>query len=284
MKKTLYVSDLDGTLLQPGGVLSDFARNTLNRLLDQGLLFTVATGRQLLSIQEVLRGLNLRLPIIEKDGAFVSDLHSGQHYAQHSIARETAVDILDVIMQAGHAPFINTYNGTRHGLCYQHSNRDGFSWYLRLRQSFKDPRLIQTDLLQTVCSEHTIGFIVLDKEAVLQPLFDELMSRFPGQLSGYVQPYHDSPGFHWLVIHHEASQKDRGIMRMRELEKLSDVELVTFGDQVNDLPMLLAADRAYAMGNGDAAVHEVADAIIGSNSQDSVVRFILEEWESALKY
>lgn len=276
---TLYISDLDGTLLQPGGILSDFARETLNRLIGEGLLFTVATGRQLLSVQDVLQGLKLRLPVIEKDGAFVSDLHSGEHYSRQDIERQTAVAILDTLLSAGHSPFLNTYDGQRNWLRYEETKRDGTKWYLQLRQKYKDPRLAHTDLRKTVKNEHVIGFIIMDEEERLLPLFEQLMSQYPGELSGYVQPYHDSPGYHWMVIHHENSQKDRGIMTMRQLAQLDEVELVVFGDQVNDLPMIAAADRGYAMGNGDPVIKEAADAIIGPNTEDSVVRFILNEWK-----
>lgn len=279
MKKTLYVSDLDGTLLQPGGVLSDFARNTLNQLIEAGLLFTIATGRQLLSVQEVLQGLRLRLPVVEKDGAFVSDLHSGKHYWRQDIKPETAVGVLEAIFAAGLFPFINTYDGQRNRLCYQIIGDEGTQWYLDVRQSFCDPRLAQTNLAQTIRNEHTVGFIVIGSEARLIPLLDSVLTTFPGQLSGYVQPYHASPGYHWLVVHHEAAQKDRGISKMRQMTGLEEVELVVFGDQANDLPMIQAADRGYAMENGDTTVKNIAQAIIGPNSSDSVVKFIREDWK-----
>ena len=42
--KTLFISDLDGTLLQPDAKLSQYTINTINQLIDKGMLFTVATS------------------------------------------------------------------------------------------------------------------------------------------------------------------------------------------------------------------------------------------------
>ena len=84
----LYVSDLDGTLLRNDTSLSQYSRETLNALLDQGLLFTVASARSIASMRHVLADLPLRLPVIEFNGAFVSDLASGQHYLVRALHRD----------------------------------------------------------------------------------------------------------------------------------------------------------------------------------------------------
>ena len=49
-ESTLYVSDLDGTLLGNDTSLSQYSKDTLNAMLDQGLLFTVASARSIASL------------------------------------------------------------------------------------------------------------------------------------------------------------------------------------------------------------------------------------------
>ena len=62
--KTLYVSDLDGTLLSRRDRLSPYTVETLNRLLHAGVLFTYATARSLSSASVVTEGLRMDLPVI----------------------------------------------------------------------------------------------------------------------------------------------------------------------------------------------------------------------------
>ncbi|MEH1799195.1 MAG: HAD hydrolase family protein [Nostoc sp.] len=55
----LYVSDLDGTLLGDNTILSSFSKKILDELLHQGLQFTVASARSVVSMQVILKDLNL---------------------------------------------------------------------------------------------------------------------------------------------------------------------------------------------------------------------------------
>lgn len=53
----LFISDLDGTLLNGNAEVTEFTRNTLNRLIAKGLNFTAATARTLASAGKYFRGL-----------------------------------------------------------------------------------------------------------------------------------------------------------------------------------------------------------------------------------
>ena len=62
--RTLYISDLDGTLLGPNVMLSERTVRILNNLMSQGVLFTVATARSIASVKYILKDLEITLPII----------------------------------------------------------------------------------------------------------------------------------------------------------------------------------------------------------------------------
>ena len=50
---TLYITDLDGTLLRSDATLSAFSRSVLTDLLSRGVLFTVASARSVTSIRSI---------------------------------------------------------------------------------------------------------------------------------------------------------------------------------------------------------------------------------------
>ena len=64
MDKTLYVSDLDGTLLDPKERVSDFTARVIRELTDRGIHFTYATARSQNSAEKVTGGLLRHLPVI----------------------------------------------------------------------------------------------------------------------------------------------------------------------------------------------------------------------------
>ena len=66
---TIYISDLDGTLVNDNAELSKYAIQNLNALIADGLPLTVASARSIVSIQQMLNGIELPLPVICFNGA-----------------------------------------------------------------------------------------------------------------------------------------------------------------------------------------------------------------------
>ena len=59
--KTLYVSDLDGTLLRNNETTSEYTNETINKLVEQGMLFSYATARSFQTSHKVTKGLNAKI-------------------------------------------------------------------------------------------------------------------------------------------------------------------------------------------------------------------------------
>ena len=78
-RELLYVSDLDGTLLDKDGKLPEESVKRLNRLIDNGLNFTIATARNYDSTYPILRGLNLKHPVILFNGVYLTELQTGEN-------------------------------------------------------------------------------------------------------------------------------------------------------------------------------------------------------------
>lgn len=75
--KTLYVSDLDGTLLHSDERTSDFTNATINQFVENGMLFSYATARSYQTSHKVTKGLNAQIPLIIYNGAITVDNKDG---------------------------------------------------------------------------------------------------------------------------------------------------------------------------------------------------------------
>lgn len=71
--KTLYLSDLDGTLLQNDASLSPFAVRELNRMIEKGLCFSISSARSTGTVIGILDGLRLTVPIALFNGVIYYD-------------------------------------------------------------------------------------------------------------------------------------------------------------------------------------------------------------------
>lgn len=174
---TVYVSDLDGTLLREDATLSSFSRNALRELLRDHLPFTVASARSVTSIRAMLAGLKFHLPIIELNGAFISDLESGQHQIINGIEPAIVEDVYQLIGAFGCTPFVSTFGGTEDRLYYSDIVNEGMRWYLKDRQEHCDERLRFIQDLTLSFQDEVVCLTVIGPASVLSELEHAIRER-----------------------------------------------------------------------------------------------------------
>jgi Cof subfamily protein (haloacid dehalogenase superfamily) len=276
--KSLYVSDLDGTLLDKDAALSHRSRQVLTRLLNLGLRFTVATARSIVSVQAILGDLPLRLPVIEFNGAFLSDYRSGRHLLVNALLREVAAALHADIVAAGQAPIISTFDGRRDRLYFGPILNPGVQWYLDDRRKNHDPRLAEAPTTAEVLTEQVVCMTVIGRQEALTALRAVLERRVGPHIETHCQPALYSEGWHWLTVHDRRASKDQAIRCLQERCGMKDAELVVFGDHANDLKMFQIADRGLAVANATEDLKQVSHHVIGPNTGDSVALFLEQEW------
>jgi 5-amino-6-(5-phospho-D-ribitylamino)uracil phosphatase len=124
----LYICDLDGTLLGSDGALSEFARYGLNELLSAGIRLTVASSRATPAMRALLAGVNFDLPVIEFNGAFVSERGSGRHLASNVLSRSAACAAVGAILATGADPVVSAWDGSRDRVHFGSRMNEGSGW------------------------------------------------------------------------------------------------------------------------------------------------------------
>jgi Cof subfamily protein (haloacid dehalogenase superfamily) len=278
VKTPLYISDLDGTLLMSDASLSPFSKGTLSQLLKEGLPFTVATARSVVSAAMMLGGLKLPLPIIEFNGAFLSDLETGRHEITNNIRPDIVEDLYQLLVSFRCVPFVSSFNGTEDCVYYRDISNDGMRWYLNDRLRNKDKRWRTIDDLTQSFRDQVVCLTVIGDTELLVKLEDAVKERHGAEVVIHLFENQYSPGWYWLTIHDRKATKDQAIRILVDNYGLRDSEIVVFGDQTNDLSMFRVADRAVAVGNATAELMRHATCVIGPNDEDSVVKFISHDW------
>ena len=272
----LYVSDLDGTLLRPDGTLSAYSRTHLNQLIEDGLLFSVATARSTVSMRHILRDVHVSLPVINLNGALLSDLHSGHHHAMHALTPEEAQRLCQCIETLGHHPFISVTNGQRDHLYYRDIYNGGMQWFVEDRKRSGDQRLRQTDDVQRALDFHVLALTVI---AMKREEIDALRAAILAECGDSVQVHvfpngYSTLGDVWLTVYDARATKDRGIQLLAKYGGFSLDELTVFGDGHNDVEMFEMAPHAVAVGDAVPAVVQLATEHIGHAAEDSVVKYL----------
>ena len=280
MNHKIYISDLDGTLLRNDASLSSFSKHTLIELIDRGLIFTVATARSLVSIQELLRGLKLNLPVIEFNGAFISDLETGHHEIINHIKPEIVEDIYGLILDYDCLPFIASFDGKEDRIYYEKILNQGMLWYLNDRIKQKDKRLRQLKDLRISFSEQIVCLTVISRLSKLKQLQAIVDEQYASSIETHLYENRYFPGWYWFTIHDRTCTKANALSILLENYGLQKSEIIVFGDHGNDISMFKAATRSIAVANAIDELKQIATEVINSNQEDSVVQYIYKDWLS----
>ncbi len=273
----LYISDLDGTLLDDQGLLPEFSRAQLRRLLQAGLRFTAASARSVGSIRRVLAGLPIRLPVIAMNGACIADFDTGRLRVLQALQAEVVAELLPLLRGRGLVPFLAAFDEGREMLHFEAIANDGMRWYHLDRIRAGDERLRQGADPRRLRRARVVSLTLIDRPDVLEELSLELRQRFPGRLETNYFHNHYSPGWYWLMIQDARATKDQAIRTLLDELGLAPQALTVFGDHINDLRMFRLAGRPVAVGNAVEELKRAASRVIGTNREEGVVRFLLQE-------
>ncbi len=103
----LFISGVDGILLDRQGGLSDYCKVELNRLIDKGAKFTVATMRTPAALLEAFRDVRLNLPVIVMDGAALYHIGEKEYRKVYVISSGRSREIRSLVKEAGLKCFTN---------------------------------------------------------------------------------------------------------------------------------------------------------------------------------
>ena len=275
-KELLYISDLDGTLLQPDSSFPDDYKKRLNRLIDMGLRFTIATARNYDSAHPILKGLNLNLPVILFNGVYMADFNTGRILEHtNSIDKIVVQSMLDLSRPLGIDPFIYTL-GEKHQLYYLNATNPGSQAYVKSLEN--DGRLCQVDRFVFQEEENVSGFLLIDTHDRLEPIYQSLKEKHFDHLNLYFAEDVSMKGYYWLQSFHQDASKGNMVEALARKLEVPLERVVVFGDYLNDLDMFRIAGHAIAMENALPEVKKSANEIIGSNAQGAVLQYLESIW------
>ena len=272
--KTLFVSDLDGTLLTAKETVSEYSLRLLNKLIDEdGVLFTYATARSLNSAAKAVWGLRQNLPVILYNGAIVMEPWNGNKLYNSHFTGTVRADIRRILHEYDVWPLVYSFLGNKERVSWLRGREtEGMKRYLSRRAG--DPRLNPVDSPDELKDDEIFYYTYIDAkertDAVHAVFERDARFRCIYQQETYQSDY-------WLEIMPAGTSKGAAATVLKE--RLGAEKLVAFGDALNDRELFRAADEAYAVENADEELKKAATAVIGYSEEDSVSKFIRDNLE-----
>ncbi|MBP3746966.1 MAG: HAD family hydrolase [Ruminococcus sp.] len=272
--KTLFISDLDGTLLSPEPAITEFTADAVNSAISAGAYFTFATARSVYSAVPITARLNINVPCLLMNGVSIYDVRDKSYINSEFIPKAASAEVLKAF--------------ERHNVhCFMYRIDDGIltCYYsaltTKVMRSFAESRkneykkpFIQLDRLIDRADEYAVYYTTTGPYEDLLPVKLDI-ERINGVDSAFYLDVYN--GEWYLEIFSDKASKSNGLKFLRS--RYGFDRIVAFGDNLNDLPMFEQADVKIAVGNAREEVRAAADFVIGNNSDDGVAKWLMEHYK-----
>ena len=265
---TLYLSDLDGTLLSNDAKLKKRTCEMLNRLIEKGVMFSFATARGIKTSRPIMQELNLRLPVIVTNGCMIADFATGEIlykcvYSENekSLARE-------LVVKNGETPLVFSVIDGRERINYLKDDTKRNKKFLLERTN--DERMRPCSNYDELFEGELFFMTIINPVSDIDEL-DSVFNYDNGFARNYQIDTYNKDEL-WYEIGNRNATKAKAALKLQQMTGAD--ELVCFGDNMNDASMFEVSDRCYAVANAVDELKAIATDIIASNEAYGVPSFI----------
>lgn len=262
----LIATDLDGTLLRSDKTISADTYRLVHALVEQGVMFVPASGRQFYSMTRVLRQLDFAGTLISANGAIGVTLPD----EQVRFAVELQVEPMQAMVTElkAHVPTLRVAAVRDIGRVLL-----GETGYVELMQPGDHDRGdkgVPEASLAEVLSEPTVKLVARAPGWTI-PQLHKLAESF--EIPGVSVTDAGAP---FIEILGAGVSKETGLRTLCELEGIDASEVMAFGDWINDIEMLQWAGTGIAVANAHEQTRAAADRVTASNDDDGVALVLAE--------
>ena len=245
MAVKLFVSDLDGTMLPSGDIVSSENIAAVQCAVRAGVTVTIATGRMFEAALPVAEALGVDVPIIAYNGALIKS-PSGRIYEEHAIDPMLARDIITFAQARGW--YIQSYSGgvLRYAVACEESR------FYEDSQKITGKAVGRDGMLAYVTGNCKL-LLVTEGRAVSEARAQMLVDAF----GAHIGVTRSADRLVEIVV--KGVSKASALTALAAKLGITADETMAIGDAYNDLPMLKAAGKSVAMGNAFPEVKEEAD-------------------------
>ena len=286
MAISLLALDLDGTLLDSHGRISERNLNAIEKARAKGVRVALVTGRRFRDSRPVALELGLDIPLISHNGALTKHAETLETVAVLPLPLAAAREALRIGRDAGADPLLSDDHEGLGVLIYDHLSGDNLAvhryiaWAKRLHGDEEGRNAVrQVDSLENYLDHEPIHLAFSGRCQAMDQLGalidSELSSRVRVLSTKYLEQ-----DFTLLDVVNPAASKGAGVAAAAAEIGVSAEEIMAIGDNYNDLEMLLFAGIGVVMANAPQSLREIPGLHpTTSNSEDGVAlaieKFIL---------
>ncbi len=282
----LLTIDLDGTLLNSYGEVSENTKDALKKVVNQGTEVVLASGRPINSTKTLALELGVDNYLISGNGAIVYDIKNDEIIYDRFLNKEQVLKIARICEE--NSIFYNIY--TEDEVITKSLNYNVLFYHKENLKKIEEKRThinIVQDIVKyieehennrflkvTVCDESKMIF-----NSIIRKLKDfedidilEVEHMSKKKIKSGTEDI--SIEYHYTEITNKNVNKWTAIEFLLEKLDIKSEEVVAIGDNVNDKEMLINAGLGIVMGNSNPKIKEIGDKIVADNNSEGVLEAI----------
>ena len=257
-KIKLVATDIDGTLVKWDTSVSDGVKDCIKKLQENGVKVVLVTGRMHCATKHLRDELGLNSPVVSYQGGLIKD-SDGKTLYQENLDSDYAKEIINWAHK--NDVHLNLYIDDK---LYVEKDDDCVKRYT-------DGKFVP----YTVCPFESLKIENVNKILAIDygnaervtGWISELQAKFPELYIVKSTPF-------FCEIGSPMAKKSLGVEFLAKHWNLSQDEILTIGDQNNDIELLKAGGVKVAMGNATPELKECANYITDSVENDGFVKAI----------
>jgi Cof subfamily protein (haloacid dehalogenase superfamily) len=278
----LVALDIDGTLLNAEGHITDRLKQAMAALMRQGIAFTLCTGRSLPLAHPYAEELGITLPLATCNGAEIRRL-DGEILERRSLPLALAQRVYRILHR--YDALYELYSADRIVIERRTSHLQRLIAYNRAVKHIDKAyeTLLAEEMNQPYTFEvHNIAGWLERERASVEKFY--VMEHRPNQLEALYEELRQLPEIcvttshpTSLEINLVSASKGQALGAIAEAYGYSSNEVAAVGDGMNDVSMFQYAGVSIAMGNASDQVKQHAKFVTGSNKEEGLAA-ALEQW------
>lgn len=283
----LIAIDLDGTLLNSYGQISEKNRLALKQAQKQGAKIVLASGRSTNSVKNIANDLGNNKYIICGNGSLIYDLQKEEIIYDKFIEKKKALQIINICEQ--NSIYYNVYT---ENMVIAKTLSNNVMFYHQENANKPDSKKTKINLVENIYeyvqnleNENILKFTISDTSSII---FNSIIRKLReiknidvldvAHMSRKIiksGTEEVSLEYYYTEITSKDVDKWNAIKWLAEELEIKKEEIMAIGDNINDKMMLENAGLGVAMGNSAPYIKEIADKVVANNNEDGVAEAIL---------
>ena len=283
----LIAIDLDGTLLNSNGIVSNETKETLRQIINKNIKIVLTSGRMIDSIRKIAEEIGGQKYLIAGNGSIVYDIENHQILYKNFLSKEKVLDVIKVCEQNSIYYNIYTENevltpALKYNVLYYHKENANREERDRTKITLIDNMY---EYVQNLESENFLKITICDEDKMIFNSIIKMLKQIKGidvldvehmSRKNIIQGTETIEiSYSYTEVSAQNVDKWEAIQYILEKEKISKDEIIAIGDNINDKKMIENAGLGIAMKGSTPTIIDIADRVTEENNNSDGVAKIL---------